>query len=202
LNLLQIAKLTNLTLESIPVDAGGDQAIKDPPCKLEDRLGDTKTARFRYMSLESQVGEQTAKQGPTCPSLRHRIDTPIGALMFVRRKVVKEKHYFQVVENHRVGGRVRQVILASLGAWPSVTAARAAIPQRLQDLDQLVAAKREVQVEADSRRPWPRYTRSGQMNWRLVHQRAGQEIRRLRHEITRLTSLLQDIQELEEGVTK
>ena len=73
--------------------------------------------------------------------------------MFVRRKVVKEKHYFQVVENHRVGGRVRQVILASLGAWPSVAAAKAAIPARLQELERLITANRELQSEADSRRP-------------------------------------------------
>jgi ribosomal protein S12 methylthiotransferase accessory factor YcaO len=122
--------------------------------------------------------------------------------MFVRRKVVKEKHYFQVVENHRVGGRVRQVILASLGAWPSVAAAQAAIPERLQELERLITANRELQSEADSRRPWPRYTRSGQTNWKLVHQRACQDMRRVRREITRLTSLLQDIQELEQGVTQ
>lgn len=117
--------------------------------------------------------------------------------MFVRRKVVKGKHYFQVVENNRVGGRVRQAILVSLGEWPTVAAARAAIPERIQELDRLMAAKQEEQSEADSRRPWPRYTRAGQANWKLVHRRAGQEIRRSRREITRLSNLLEEIEELE-----
>jgi hypothetical protein len=66
----------------------------------------------------------------------------------------------------------------------------------------LIAAKREEQSQADSRRPWPKYTKSGQTNWRLVHQRAGQEIRRLRREVKRLTHLLEDIRELEQAVTQ
>jgi hypothetical protein len=126
----------------------------------------------------------------------------MGESMFVRSKVVKGKHYFQMVENNRVEGRVCQTVLLSLGEWATVAEARAAIPQRLQGLDQLIAAKREEQSQADSHRPWAKCTRSGQTNWRLVHQRACQEIRRRRHEITRLTSLLEDIQKLEQGVTK
>jgi len=120
--------------------------------------------------------------------------------MFVRMKVVKEKHYFQVVENHRVGGRVCQTVLVSLGEWSTVAAAKAAIPERLHNLEHLVDAKREEQSQADSHRPWPRYARPAQTNWKLVHQRAGQEIRRLRRESTRLSNLLEDLQELERGV--
>jgi hypothetical protein len=122
--------------------------------------------------------------------------------VFVRKKVVKGKHYFQLVQNHRAAGRVRQTILASLGQWPTVTAAREAIPQSIQELDQLMATKREEQSEADSHRPWPRYTRSAQTNWKLMHQHACQDIRRLRREINRLTNLLEDIQELEQEVTQ
>jgi len=121
--------------------------------------------------------------------------------VFVRQKVVKGKHYFQLVENHRADGWVRQTILLSLGQWPTMAAARAAIPERLQELERLVAAKREEQSEAESRRPWPRHTRSDQTNWKLVHQRARQEIRRLRREVSRLAHLLEDIQELEREVT-
>ena len=120
--------------------------------------------------------------------------------MFVRMKVVKEKHYFQVVENHRVGGRVCQTVLVSLGEWSTMAAAREAIPRRIQELDRLMAAKREEQSQADSHRPWPRYARPAQTNWKLVHQRATQEIRRLRREITWLSNLLEDIHELERGV--
>jgi hypothetical protein len=122
--------------------------------------------------------------------------------MFVRQKVVKGKHYFQLVENHRAEGRVRQTILLSLGEWATIAAASAAIPERLQELERLVAAKRELQAEAESRRPWPRCVRAGQANWKLVHQRASQDIRRLRREITRLSNLLEDIEELEEGVAR
>jgi hypothetical protein len=124
----------------------------------------------------------------------------MGERVFVRKKVVKGKHYFQLVQNNRAAGRVRQTILASLGQWPTVTAAREAIPQSIQELDQLMATKREEQSQADSHRPWPRYARPAQTNWKLVHQRASQEIRRLRREITRLSNLLEDIHELERGV--
>jgi hypothetical protein len=123
----------------------------------------------------------------------------MGGSVFVRRKIVKGKHYFQVVENNRVGGRVCQAVLVSLRQWPTLPAAKAAIPERLHELECLVAAKRQEQSQADSHRPWPKYTRSGQTNWRLVHQRASQDIRRRRHEIT---SLLEDIQELEQEVTR
>ena len=122
--------------------------------------------------------------------------------MFVRRKVVKEKHYFQLVANHRVGGRVRQAVLLSLGEWPTVAAAREAIPQRIQALDQLIGAKQKERSQADSYRPWPRYTKSGQTNWKIVDQRAYEDIRRSRREITRLSNLLEDIEELEQISTR
>jgi hypothetical protein len=126
----------------------------------------------------------------------------MGERVFVRKKVVKGKHYFQLVQNDRVGGRVCQSILLSLGEWATIAAAKAAIPERLHELECLVAAKREEQSEAESHRPWPKYTRSSQTNWRLVHQRACQEIRRLRGEVNRLAHLLEDIQELEREVTQ
>jgi len=122
--------------------------------------------------------------------------------MFIRKKAARGTDYYQVVQNYRLAGRVRQSVLLSLGEWPTLAAAKAAIPARLQELERAVATKREEQSHAESHRPWPRHTRSGQANWKLIHQRAGQEIRRTRREINRLANLLEDINELEQTVTR
>ena len=117
--------------------------------------------------------------------------------MFVRQKVAKGRIYYQVVKNHRIGRRVQQTVLLSLREWPTTAAARAAIPERIAELERLIATKGELQTEAKAHRPWARYVRSGEKNWKWIYYDAGEDIQRAEREIRRLSDVLAKIEKLE-----
>jgi hypothetical protein len=97
--------------------------------------------------------------------------------MFVRKKVVKGRTYYQVVESYRQGGRIRHRTLASLGTHPTIEeACREAMGEyfarkrrrreceeiwdRVQLLDGLLrqaqgdAYREDPQLRAEKRRRW------------------------------------------------
>jgi hypothetical protein len=58
-------------------------------------------------------------------------------MAFVRKKRVKGYEYYQVVENYRGDGKVRQRMLEHLGGYPTVEAA-------IDDLSNLLREYREL----------------------------------------------------------
>jgi hypothetical protein len=67
-------------------------------------------------------------------------------MVFVRRKKMHGKHYYQLVRNYREGGRHRQQVLCHLGIYDSVEAAIVGAKQRTAHYRDAAAAKRK---EAD-----------------------------------------------------
>jgi hypothetical protein len=69
-----------------------------------------------------------------------RINQPIrkkatGSRMFVRKKRIKGREYFYLVENERRGGKVRQKTIASLGEHSTVEAAVNALEAEAAELE-------------------------------------------------------------------
>jgi len=64
-------------------------------------------------------------------------------MAFVRRKRVGPYEYYQLVENHWMGGKPRQRVLLHLGRYASVEAALEGWPREIEGLRRFASARRD-----------------------------------------------------------
>ncbi len=122
--------------------------------------------------------------------------------VFLRRKTVKGKAYYQIVENRRVDGHVRQRVILSLREWPNPAAAREGIPARIAELQELITKERKKQAEAERHQPWDHYHRNVSWygpNWKCIHRYATENVERAEREVAYLSTLLKRIENLDRG---
>ena len=72
-------------------------------------------------------------------------------MAYVRKKTVKNREYFQLVESRRVDGKPRQHVLVHLGQHPTVEEALKAWPKEIKKLRNLACKERsKVQRGSES----------------------------------------------------
>src|SRR5829696_3983289 len=73
------------------------------------------------------------------------------AMVFVRRKKMHGKHYYQLVRNDRVAGKHRQKVLCHLGVHDSIEAAIADTQRQVDHYEKEAASKEEEahRIEAE-----------------------------------------------------
>ena len=103
-------------------------------------------------------------------------------MAYVRKKTVKNREYFQLVESRRVDGKPRQHVLVHLGQHPTVEVALKTWPKEIKELRNL-ARKERSKV--------PRGSESNPSCQKLLRQAASAEKRvdKLRTNLDKLRDL-------------
>jgi hypothetical protein len=77
-------------------------------------------------------------------------------MVFVRRKKMHGKHYYQLVRNYREAGKHRQKVLCHLGVHDSIEAAIADTQRQVDHYEKEAASREEKahRIEADLKEPY------------------------------------------------
>ncbi len=104
-------------------------------------------------------------------------------MAFVRAKVKGGQRYYELVENHRVDGKVRQTMIAYLGSHPTLPIAIAAteeeVARLLREIKRISERAEEAREEAREAREYPEYSRWYEAQALRFEQWAAEDTRQL-----------------------